>query len=170
MTPRSNLRYLPTSALGCLLLFAFSSCAQNLETVAITIKAVPDTVTLIRNPDAAFFRISAIMRNVANRPLVVADCGPSAQRAINGEWVTIFMPVCLGSAQWVLSPGDSAVIPALVYGYTAPNTEPHLDPRMVAGRYRLLFGIALADRSRGVTDLLPIDRRTSSVFFVKEGP
>jgi hypothetical protein len=158
------------AALVCLSSAIFFSCSRSVDTVSMSIKAVPDTVTLIRNPDQVLFRVSAIMRNADSRALVVSECGPLAQREISGDWVTIFMPICLASPEWILMPGDSAVIPAVIYGYMAPNTGPRLDPRMVAGRYRLLFGVALADKSRRITDVLPIDQRASSVFFVKDAP
>lgn len=155
-------------ALVCLTVAPFLSCARSADIVSLTIKAVPDTVTLNRTSGEVFFRVSAIMRNADSRALVVSDCGPLAQREIKGGWVTVFMPICMGAPPWMLMPGDSAVIPAWVYGFTTPNTGPRLDPRMVEGRYRLLFGVSLADKSRGSGESLPIDQTTSSVFVVKD--
>ena len=170
MGARSTRRCLSTLGLACLGGGVSAACASSADRVAVSITTVQDTVSLVRNPDAAFFRISALMRNTKGNALVISGCAPSAQREIDSQWVTVFLPFCFGSDQLILMPGDSVVIPVFIYGYTAANTGPHLDPRMIAGRYRLLFGVSPWNQSGTVTGPARSEQVASSPFFVKEGP
>jgi hypothetical protein len=88
---------------------------------------------------------------------------------MEGEWVTLYAPICFltNSAVRVL-PGDSAIVATNVVGYTDANTYPRLDPRMVAGTYRLLFAVTLAEPSMGVTSAADLYRLPSQTFTVND--
>jgi hypothetical protein len=102
-------------------------------------------VVLHRDPGRTAFKVTAILRNKASRSLIVEMCGTGAERQIDGNWVTVFTPFCASNGLRRLQAGDSVVIPVEVFGYTARNMGPRLDPRMGPGRYRLGFGIGFDD-------------------------
>jgi hypothetical protein len=170
MQIQTRLRALALLGLISVTVASSVSCSLGSDRVLLTITTVEDTVQLVRNSEAAVFHVSAIMRNRDTRRVGGSDCGPSAQREIDGAWVTVYTPYCLGgSSGWALLPGDSLVMPVTVYGYTLPNTGPPLDPRMVSGRYRLLFGVSAAGQGGLMSGSTPVDRAASTPFFVKEG-
>jgi len=70
-----------------------------------------------------------------------------AQREIDGSWTTVFTPYCASNDVKTFASGESLVVPISVFGYTVPGKEPKLDPRMVPGRYRVRFGVGVADAS-----------------------
>lgn len=154
--------------LMCAITLSAHSCARTRNSIALTITPVEDTVRLVRTPEVVYFRVSAVLRNADTRTLLVGECGPLAQREISGAWITVYRPICVGHSHWSLLPGDSAVIAASVSGFTAPNTGPQLDPRMVAGRYRLLFSIASVDKSGTIAAAVPTDVAASSPFVVED--
>jgi len=111
----------------------------------LAVRTAEDTVSMRQAVDAIGFNVTAIVRNDDSRVVHVALCNFEAQRDIDGTWTTVFMPACFSAGFRPLAPGDSVVIPVRVVGYTNSHTYPTLDPRMVPGRYRLLFGVALGD-------------------------
>ena len=123
------------------------ACVSNPRPVSLAVRPVEDTVMLQRQSDKTSFKVTAVLRNLDSRPLQVLHCGTEAQRQIEGRWVTVFVPVCALDASSRLAPGDSLVIPVEVFGFSAQNASPHLDPRMTSGRYRLRFGIGIGDFS-----------------------
>jgi hypothetical protein len=132
---------------GLLAAFFVSGCGPNSDSLPLhlAVRTVEDTVMLQRVSDATFFNVTAIARNDDSRPLRVELCTVEAQRDIDGTWTTVFTPACLSSGGAPLASGDSVVVPVNVFGSTVPNIYPLLDPRMVPGRYRLLFGVGLGD-------------------------
>ena len=81
----------------------------------LTVHTVEDTVMLQRNLTATSFTVTAIARNNDSRPLLVAMCGTTAQRDIDGTWTTLFTPACTSSALMPLASGDSVVVPGERY-------------------------------------------------------
>jgi hypothetical protein len=71
---------------------------------------------LQRQSDKTSFKVTVVSRNFDSRPLQVLHCGTEAQRQIEGQWVTVFVPVCALDAPSRLAPGDSIVIPVEVFG------------------------------------------------------
>jgi hypothetical protein len=130
--------------LGSLAAAACSS-SSNLSPLDLRVKTVEDTVVLQVTPGGSYFKVTAIVLNADTRTLDVETCLTPAQREIDGVWTTIFAPNCFSSAIVPLGGGDSVVVPVQAIGFTKPNTFPHLDPRMVPGRYRLLFGVGLGN-------------------------
>jgi hypothetical protein len=124
---------------------AAEGCANRSVAASIAIRIVEDTVVLQRHPEITSFKVTAVLRNKSSRTLVVQMCGTGAERQIDGNWVTVFMPFCASSGLSRLAAGDSVIIPVDVFGFTARNMGPRLDPRMGPGRYRLGFGIGFDD-------------------------
>jgi hypothetical protein len=108
------------------------------------IQAVQDTVPFYQLPKQASFAVTTIVHNDDHQRLFVALCGMEAQREIDGNWTTVFMPACPSNGLTPLEPGDSIVVPVRITAYT-DNTFPQLDPRMKPGRYRILFGVFNGD-------------------------
>jgi hypothetical protein len=122
---------------------------------------------LRRNPMVTSFTVTAIARNDDSRPLLVAMCGTQAQRDIDGTWTTLFTPVCTSQGLNKVAPGDSVAVPVPVYGYgPAFHTYPVLDPRMGPGRYRVVFGVYLAD-PQSPRRLIVGQAQASTPFIVK---
>lgn len=134
------------AALACLVSLDLASCASRPTPLLVTIRTVEDTVLLRRNPEVTFLKVTAVIRNQDLTQVYLSHCGPAAQREIDGNWVTVYAgPFCLGSGFFRVGQGDSAILPVEIVGYTTPHTGPRLDPRMTAGRYRLIFGVGLTD-------------------------
>jgi hypothetical protein len=122
---------------------------------------------LRRTPMATSFTVTAIARNDDSRPLLVAMCGTEAQRDIDGTWTTLFSPACPSEGLTPVAPGDSVVVPVEVAGYSpAFHTYPVLDPRMGPGRYRVVFGVFLADQ-QSPRRLTVGQAQASTPFIVK---
>ncbi len=117
------------------------------ELTTTIVRLAQDSVPLQRTPDLTRFAVTAIVRNDGHVPVVFGGCGPEAQRNIDGQWQTVWTPMCLSPQHASISPGDSLTLPITVAGFTVPGIEPLLDPRMVAGTYRLRFGISYPDTS-----------------------
>jgi hypothetical protein len=128
------------------LLAALSAGGCRSAPLRLTVRTVEDTVVLRQFPMATTFTVTAVARNNDTRTLLVAMCGTGAQRDIDGTWTTLFTPFCMSQGLTPVAPGDSAIVPVQVTGYSpASNTYPVLDPRMGPGRYRLVFGVFLGD-------------------------
>ena len=128
----------------------------------VSVRAVEDTVLLHRDSSVTAFRVTAVVRNDDSRSLQVAMCGVEAERDIGGQWTSVFRPFCASNALSPLAPRDSVIVPVNPYGYTDSSTAPKLDPRMVPGRYRVVFGVYQQNAS--VTD---VHRQASTPFTVK---
>jgi hypothetical protein len=135
--------------------------------IRVTIRPLEDSVVLRRNPEGASFGVTAILRNEDSRTVHVERCGAEAQRQVNGTWRTVFIPSCLSGGTSRLLAGDSLVIPVDVYGFTAPNMHPRLDPRLGAGQYRIIFGVGIEDFPSGASTS-SIRRIASAPFFVRD--
>lgn len=147
----------------------FVTCPRGRETGSVTIRVLDDSVDLRRVSGEASFEIASVIRNDDSRPLYIGTCAPNAQRAIGQTWSTVFSPNCpaIGGVG-TIEPGDSVVTAFTAYGFTRPGWLPQLDPRMVAGKYRLVFMLGFNRSPNGITDPLPLERRASPVFFVKD--
>ena len=125
-----------------------ASCTKNpgeQELATTIIRFVQDSVPLQQTPDLTKFTVTSIIHNDGHRSVVFGGCGPEAQRNIDGQWQTIWTPICGSPQHASIAPGDSLTVPVTVAGFTVPGIEPPLDPRMVAGIYRLRFGISYSD-------------------------
>lgn len=130
------------------------------------IRGLEDTVALQQTPEETAFTITVSVRNDDARVALVALCGMQAQRNIDGVWTTVFTPWCSSSAIRTLAPRDSVVVPVDVIAYTLPNRVPALDRRMIAGRYRLVFGVGVDDPTVISGSTLQ-GAQASAEFFVK---
>ena len=104
------------------------------------VRLEPDSVPLERTADVTRFTVNVIIRNDRATPLYFGGCGTEAQQEINGQWQTVWSPVCVSMVRGSLAPGDSLKFPFTVARFANLRIEPQLDPRATAGRYRLLFG------------------------------
>jgi hypothetical protein len=151
--------------LGILLGFLTASCTRTPHPILVAIRSVEDSVVLQQSAEKTSFTVTAIVRNMDARPVHVLQCGTEAQRQIDRAWVTVFVPVCALAGSSMVAPGDSLVLPVEVFGFSASNAAPHLDPRMTAGRYRLRFGI-VADEPSGPQRASPVRPVASLPFTV----
>jgi hypothetical protein len=138
----------PIHLLAALLSLAVGSaaCARNRlekDLHTLLVRSARDSVQLRRTADMTSFTVDVIIRNGGSRPIIVGGCGPEAQREINGQWQTIWQPVCVSPGFELIAPGDSVTAALTVAGFTRPGIEPQLDPRMTAGTYRLRFGVSV---------------------------
>lgn len=137
------------SASASFALFALTAaCATNhvsKQVDATVIRFVRDSVPLQRTADMVFFTVNVIIRNRGATPIEVGGCGPEAQREINGEWPTLWSPVCVSPQSSLIVPGDSVMGPLTVAWFIKPGIEPQLDPRVTAGTYRLRYGVSYSE-------------------------
>jgi hypothetical protein len=122
-----------------------AACAGNhveQELRTLVIRSAADSVRLQRTAEMTSFAVDVIIRNRGSRPMLVGGCGPEAQRKINGQWQTVWSPVCVSEQSSLIAPGDSLTGALTIAGFTKPGIEPPLDPRMTAGTYRLRFGVS----------------------------
>ena len=143
-------------------------CGPNVGSapLRLSIRTVEDTVLLRRDSSVTAFTVTAIVRNDDSRPVQVALCGMEAERDIGGQWTSVFRPFCASNALSPLAPRDSLIVPVNVYGYTDSNTAPKLDPRMVPGRYRVVFGVYLGNQQRPESSSSS-HGQASTLFIVK---
>lgn len=113
----------------------------NPEVEHTRVRVVEDSVPMQQIPPVVSFHVTVVIRNEGLQPVVFGGCGPEAQRYIGGRWETVWSPMCLMPAQTPLSPGDSLTLPITVAASSGINIQPFLDPRMIAGTYRLRFGV-----------------------------
>ncbi len=157
------------SALVLLVLFLMDAagCAGRQQWSAVSIRVIGDTALLQRTANSSSFHITVIIRNDSPQPLYGGGCGPDAERKIGEKWVTVWTPVCADGLVATLQPGDSAVVPVMVLGFTRPNAIPQLDPRFGPGLYRLVFKLAL-ERRGGNSPMPKFHFRRSTTFVVKD--
>ncbi|MBC7788359.1 MAG: hypothetical protein H7Z74_00320 [Anaerolineae bacterium] len=137
------------------------------QATLLTITTREESVVFQRSSEVTSFEVTAVLRNDDARTLYVDSCFGETQREIDGVWTTVYLPFCLGATDMTIKPGDSVVLPITVRAFTTtPPTQPTLDPRMGAGRYRLLFGVDLKDPKQGPTDLNERIAVPSSTFMV----
>jgi hypothetical protein len=145
--------------------FNAAGCAAHQPWSSVTIRVVDDTALLQRTAAATSFRTTVVIRNGSSHRLYDGDCGPDAEKEIDNKWVTVWTPLCGGGVTGMLPPGDSAIIPVRIEGFTEPNTYPRLDPRFGPGLYRLIFRLRF--ESKDVT-APTYQFRASSTFVVKD--
>lgn len=124
--------------------FFLVSCASNnfdprLPSTALRI--VEDSVALQQAPAGTFFRVTLVIRNTAGQQVRLGGCGPGAQRNIDGQWKTVWTPICLTPTQAVIEAGDSLTIAVSASGATQPAALPQESGQLVAGLYRLSVGV-----------------------------
>lgn len=121
---------------------------------------------MLRANDVTSFSVTVVVRNDGATAIMFGGCGPEAQREIDGAWATVWSPICFSSGTATVMPKDSVTIPITVSAFTSPGREPQLDPRMVAGRYRLRFGVSYSDVGNPTASrqLEPLDSPPFTVF------
>jgi hypothetical protein len=138
---RSGIR---PALLGWFVTVALSlACASHSVPLMVGIKTTADTVALQHNLDDTFFTTTAVVHNRDSRPVALVGCYPAAERNIDGQWTMVFLPGCIADAFVPIAPGDSAMVPVALWGYTAEGKWPKLDPRAQPGNYRLVFFVKL---------------------------
>ena len=136
---RNHVRLARSIALAALV----CSCARNrvdTDLRGAVVRLEPDSVPLERTADVTRFTVKVIIRNDRATPLYFGGCGMEAQQEINGQWQTVWSPVCVSPVSGSLAPGDSLMFPFTVARFGNLRIEPQLDPRATAGRYRLRLG------------------------------
>lgn len=147
------------------------SCATSASAESVVIRLQPDVVSLRHEPDAVALDLRVQIRNGSPQPLFVATgiCGVELQRQVDGAWQTVWIPACgLGAnPPQRLASGDSVGTSFTARGFTDANAFPKYDPRMIAGRYRVVMRLGFHANSDGVIDqLLLVDERASEPFAV----
>lgn len=149
------------------LLTSSTACATSQLRPAVNIRVASDIVHLRKFDQGASLDINAFIENQESRPIYLVGCWPGAEREIGGTWAEVFSPVCLQSRTQEIAPGGSSTIPVHLYGYTAGQLLPRLDPRAQPGLYRLIFSLTTDPPNGGnrVTSPKTV-RLTSSTFVV----
>lgn len=149
------------------LLMSSMACATSQMRPAVNIRVASDTVHLRKFDQGASLDINAFIENQESRPIYLVGCWPGAEREIRDAWAEVFSPVCLQSRTQEIAPGGSNTISVHLYGYTAAQLLPRLDPRAQAGLYRLIFWLTTdpPNARNGVTSPKTV-RLTSTTFVV----
>ena len=104
------------------------------------VRVVPDSVALEQTPELTRISVNVIVRNDRATTLYFGGCGPELQEEIDGQWQTVWSPVCISPISGSLAAGDSVTFPFAAARLTQQNVYPRLDERAGAGRYRLQYG------------------------------
>jgi hypothetical protein len=104
------------------------------------IRIEPDSVALEQTAELTRIRVNVIVRNDRSTTLYFGGCGPELQEEINGQWQTVWSPVCFSPMSTAVAPGDSVTLPFGAARTAQTNILPRLDDRAGAGRYRLRYG------------------------------
>jgi hypothetical protein len=149
----------------------FLSCATSPTPGSVGIRVQPDVVSLRHEPNAVALDLHVQVRNGSPQPLYLATglCGVELQRDVEGDWQTVWIPACglVASPAQRVPAGDSVSTSFTARGFTGTNALPQFDPRMIAGRYRVIMRLGFHTNSAGdINRLLPVDERTSEPFAV----
>jgi len=118
------------------------SCARNRpdnNLPGVVVRVEPDSVPFEQTPDITRFTVNVIVRNDRTKTLYFGGCWPAAQQEIDGQWQTVWSPVCIQEIGGSLAPGDSLKFPFSAARFAHENVYPRLDPKATAGKYRLLL-------------------------------
>lgn len=138
-----------------LLMAVLCGCSTRSVRPNVTVRAQDEIVRLERSSEVTAFTVTTVVTNDEASPIYISECSHRGQRLIDGTWTTLFVPSCVGVQEptVIVAPGESLVVPVRVAAYTTtPPTIPMLDPRMVAGEYRILFTIGFGAPPLGSTD------------------
>lgn len=164
-------------AFRCVLLVAtalglcIQGCATSTGNTArpsVQIVTREDTVLVRSAATSPSFVVTVVARNQGSDSVYLSSCRAAAERLINGQWVTVYQPMCTGVGPlFTLAPGDSAVFPMSVSSFATVQAAP---PNAVVapGEYRLIFGIGLGQPPRDSPSPPSYVATASSVFLVKE--
>ena len=148
------------------------ACAISKSRKSTVIRVVSDPVEMRRDSSAVSLRATVLIRNDGRRPLFFSRnaCGAELQRSVDNGWQTVWMPACtlVIVPPLRIAPGDSVTTTFNAVAFTTNNAFPRYDPRMTAGRYRLLLPLGFKVDSRGIADRLDPDQRASDAFVVSE--
>lgn len=159
---------------GGFLLFSIAAtlvagCASPGTIPSVTISPKPDTVAVTRNENGLSFQLTSVIANHGPGPVYVLPCGLELQRSIGGVWTPVWSPVCVTSEiPAEIREGTSLTLPTNGSAFTSPTTFPQLDPRFIAGSYRILWQLGYGDYPKESLSPLPIGRVSSSPFVVVE--
>lgn len=144
------------------------ACAARHRPLSVRIRVVGDTISLRQFAEGVSLDAKALVENQESHSVYIVGCWPSAERDIGGAWTQVFAPVCVDGRTHEIAAAASAVIPITLYGFTATNMLPRLDPRAEPGKYRLIFSVTAAtpDPSTGLTSPRSATRVTSVPFMV----
>jgi hypothetical protein len=163
------MKFLRLSLLLCSPLFfgmVTAGCASRRNHPDISVRTAEDTVSLQRTADATTFRVTALLHNGGRLPVLVGGCGPTVERKLANGWRSVWRPICTSARARLLASGDSLNLPVGVIGWTKPNTDPQLDPAMIAGLYRLVFAVSAVAESTSVPKGHEFFATPSSTFVV----
>jgi hypothetical protein len=156
-----------------LLGFAGLACATTTAIgtkQSVLIATREHTVVFQRAPSEASFDITVVAANMGPDSIDLSRCRSAAQRVINKTWAVVFRPECAGrDSIFSLAPGDSAIFPMRISGYTESNppSYPTRFASLTPGDYRLVFGIVVrSPLMQG--QLPPLLTVISSPFIVRE--
>jgi hypothetical protein len=157
-----------------LLLVAGLSCATTSAIASkqsVLIATREDTIIFQRAPAEPSFQVTVVATNRGPDSIDLSRCRSAAQRLINNSWTVVFQPECAGrDSIFSLAPGDSAVFPMRISGYTDTNppSYPTRFGSLAPGEYRLMFGIGVV-HSPPIQGQAPVPLTViSSSFMVRE--
>ena len=158
---------LVATALG-LCIQGCATSTGNFARPSVQIVTREDTVLARSAGTFPSFVVTVVARNQGSDSVYLSPCRAAAERLINGQWVTVYQPVCTGIGPlFTLAPGDSAVFPMSVSSFATVQATP---PNAVVapGEYRLIFGIGLGQAPRDPPSLGSYVATASATFLVKE--
>lgn len=144
-------------------LLSLGACASGPETATKTLdvrtgtepvaaRIVEDTAKLSSTSNGIAFRVTAVIRNSSDRTVFKGGrCEPDAQLQVGDKWESVFSPICAGpSPVQRIEPGDSLVVPVVIYGFTSTGMEPYFDRQKAHGTFRIVFAFSF-DEPHGAT-------------------
>ena len=169
----STFRLIP-AALAAVLLAATTACDSATGPVPeLTIAATSDSVRVTRiegDFSAVTVRITLSIYNNGSVPVYLMPCAEQLEREAVSGWVAVWSPVCLAAPvpPIEIGPGDEYRYPFEVYAAQNANSQTDWIDASVAGRYRVLLGIAAQREGDGQLRLLPVHERASHPFVLRE--
>ena len=161
-------------AAGVLAVALGAARAEAQRPVSVRLPGGP--IRLISAPAGMHLRTEITLRN-GSRAMIYYDggCGPWLQRETARGWEDVWHQICslVKSQPRALPPGDSVVVHARFYGYTLPNWQPRVDPRVHSGLYRFVVGAVGSTLDRTgweIVDQFSGDQRATAPFVLLESP
>jgi hypothetical protein len=117
---------------------------------SVSIRPIQEPIILHRSRHGVHIEMDVMLRNKGSAAIYLLDCSPELQRNLNDQWVTVWSPPCInfGPPQEIL-PGNSSVVPVKISAFSDRSSQPQLDPRLQAGKYRLLWHITSSENGTG---------------------
>jgi hypothetical protein len=146
-------------------------CATSTGNVALpSVRIVTREDTVLARGGGSFpsFVVTVVAINQGSDSVYLSPCRAAAERLINGQWVTVYQPVCTGVGPlFTLAAGDSAIFPMSVSSFATVQATPP-NAVVAGGEYRLIFGVGLGQPPREPPSPGSYVAIASSTFLVRE--